>query len=447
MHDMDFGYITFEPTAGITDSNSFSADDYILWPQAVLTQNGTMVNGVLNTALPYDATDIKTDDTNATNNVYKSYELKKLEELIAGAAGWQDGQGGVLDKTDLSKKFTMQEAIQFGVSLKLPSGTNIQINDGSVLAPVGPGGAYANIPTGSIAFRINKDGASKIRVIVSVPVSKVFGGEGALNEEFDYYLGLWKTEDLADDGSWQLSAFNQTSAVQKFELPRSHPYEPGTTAANSDYILVNHDGTTYRCYLNGERILVGYEFTVTEAGTYILGTAIGETTYGEGIFDSILGMLGATVTESAVQYPMEIVYASADGTASPGNDGTSTSVYGSIDYVYSYDNKIIHVQDYETTSSTINYNRYYNSNRITFTQNELTNSSGAFVDIQNFQAYVWRTVETTDDKGTADTEDDVQKIFLNISVKSASQAEAAYFYYRSAGYDPDEIRITVGIRS
>jgi hypothetical protein len=224
-------------------------------------------------------------------------------------------------------------------------------------------------------------------------------------------------------------------------LPRSRPYEPGVSAANADYILVEHGNTTYRCYLNGERVLVGYEFTVSEPGTYILGTAIGETTYGEGIFDSILGWLGGNVTESEYQYPMEIVYASADGTASPGNDGTSSSIYGSVDYVYSYDGKIVHVQDYSSSSTTVDYSRYYNSNCITFTQNELT-TNGSFVNIQDFQAFIWRTVEV-DDKGTDDTRDDVGKIILNIRVKSDQDAARALLYYRNAGFDPDEIRIEV----
>ena len=444
------GHVVYNPTE---NGATYSADEYILWPQAVLTQNGTMVNGTLDSSLPHDASDTKTDDTNATNNVYKSYNLVSLQSLISGDAGWQNGQGGLLGKTDLSKKFTMQNAIQFGASLKLPSGTNIQIDNNSVLAPVGPGGAYANIPTGSIAFRINKTGTSKIRVIVSVPVSQFYDGESttdSLYNTYDYYLGLWKTEDVTDDGNWKINYFNQTSAVQKFELPRSRPYAPGTTAAGSDYILVQSGNTTYRCYLNGERVLVGYEFTVTEAGTYILGTAIGETS----VIGGILGILGGSSQEPDEQYPMEIVYASADGTASPGNDGTSSSIYGSIDYVYSYNGKIIHVQDYTNSASAVDYNRYYNSGRLTFTQNELTTTTTvdgeqvtSFINIRDFRAFVWRTVETDNNGTPADTSDDVTKIYLNISVKSDQDAQRALMYYRSVGFDPDQIRITVGART
>ena len=426
------GHVVYEPTdGGIT----YPADQYILWPQAVLKQDGTYVNGVLNTSLPHDAADTKTDDTANTNNVYRTYNLVSLETLINGDAGWQDGQGGRLDKTDLRQKFTMQKAIQFGASLKIPNVPNIQIDDNSVIAPVGPGGASANIPTGSIAFRINKEGTSTIRVIVSVPVSQFFDGESAesLYNNFDYYLGLWKTEDLSEDG-WQLNTFNQTSALQKFELPRSRPYEPGTTPGASDYILVKDGDTTYRCYLNGERVLVGYEFTVTEAGTYILGTAIGRTS----VIGGILGTIFGQVTEPDEQYPMEIVYCSADGTASPGNDGTASSIYGSIDYVYSYDGKIVHVQDYDDSVSG-DYSRYYNSNIVTFTQNEilLGDASAGYVNIQDFQAFVWRTVETVDG---------ATNIYLNISVKSEQDAETALFYFRSAGYDPDYVRISVSRR-
>jgi hypothetical protein len=225
-----------------------------------------------------------------------------------------------------------------------------------------------------------------------------------------------------------LNTFNQTSAIQKFELPRSRPYAPGSQVGSSDYILVERGGTTYRCYLNGERVLVGYEFTVQEAGTYILGTAIGETSVIGGVLGSIIG--GAQEPEE--QYPMEIIYCSADGTASPGSDGTASSVYGSIDYVYDYDNKIVHVQDYTDSASSVDYNRYYNSNCVTFTKNETpdANTTTGFVNIQDVKAYVWRTIDP-----------ETNKIILNIQVDSQDAADKILFYCRTAGADPDTINI------
>ena len=444
MTEADFGSITFEPTEG---GQTLSADQYILWPNAIMTPDGTMFAGekfsdpyTLNGG--YTTGDFKTD-----GDGYDTYRVVSLADLIAGDDGWQNGLGQKITNQDLRKKFTMQEAIDFSISLKLPDVPNISLDNSSVMAPVGPNGAYANIPQGCIAFRINKSGESKIRVIVSVPVSPYYEGYNAgdadirlkLQEEVDYYLGLWKTEDLADD-TRGLTTFNMGSAEQKFELPRSRPYKPGTAAGDAEYIIVNDvNGNEYRCYLNGDRILVGYEFVVQEAGTYILGTTAGRWSVGGLLF-------GGNIDND---YPMEIVYASADGTASPGNDGTSTSVYGSIDYVYSYNGKIIHVQDYETTSPTIDYNRYYNSNCITYTKNDTfeTGSTTNYLNVQDFKARIWRTIETDNNNTPDDTSDDTSKIVLHINVRTQDEATEALFYCQTAGYDPDEIRITVGIRS
>jgi hypothetical protein len=178
---------------------------------------------------------------------------------------------------------------------------------------------------------------------------------------------------------------DQQSAIQKFELPRSRPYDPANTTAKTNednYILLYDDTTktTYRCYLNGERVLVAYRFTVYEAGTYVLGTAVGES----------------SLTESTnYSYPMEIVYCAADGTASEGNDGTSGSVIGSLDYVYDNGSKIINVQDYAAgqgpTSQTDYANFYFNSHIITYTDNEATGTSG-FTNINSLKVYPYRYI-------------------------------------------------------
>ena len=371
MHDMDFGHITFEPAEGATNL-SFDADKYILWPKAVMNQQGTLVTpmgsftpGTVQTGAGYhDAGDSVTNGNATTADIFKTYKLVGLADLIAGDAGWQDGRGNLLSMESLHQKFTMQQSIKFGVSLKVPLDflPNFQLNDTSVLAPVGPDGTMANVPTGSIAFRIAKAQESTVRVIVSVPLSKYYDGyqlEGSneivgLATDVDYYLGLWQTENL-EDGQWNFTQFDQSSAEVKFELPRSRPYEPGKTADEAEYILVEHNNQTYRCYLNGDRILVGYEFKVMGPGTYILGTAVGES-----------GLL----TDSDHGYPMEIIYCAADGTASKGRDGTSGSVIGAIDYVYDYQGQIVHVQDYTDTVPANQYQYYYNSRIVTYTDNK-----------------------------------------------------------------------------
>ena len=364
------GQVVYEPVDTTTD-NTFNADEYVLWPNAIMKNDGTY-NGTYNGFDEIQKGVVSANRINTTNatatktdgGVYDTYKLLSLAELYQQDSGWQDGYGHGLSNLNLRKKFAMKEAVDFSLSLNIPwfGIGNIQTNDKSVIAPIGEGGATANIPTGSIAFRINETTAagSSIYVIVSVPFSNFYDGasDESLNTDMDYYLGLWQTQDI-DDDAFSYNTFSQTSAVQKFELPRSRPYDPETaTIADSDYILVEHGGTTYRCYLNGERVLVAYCFTVREAGTYILGTAIGDS----GFFDTY-----------KYDYPMEIVYCAADGTASEGRDGTSGSVFGALDYVYDNNGTIVHVQDYATAPETTpetKYNYYYNSHIITHTDNE-----------------------------------------------------------------------------
>lgn len=418
---VDYGVVTFDPVDGINSSNSFAADQYVLWPNAVMDQDGTYVNGThysSNNTNYHDATDIVTDGNGDETlaDVYRTYKLMSLQDLYDQDVGWQDGRGNVLRNTNLRKKFAMKEGIDFSLSLNIPwfGIGNVQTNDKSVVAPVGPGGASSNIPTGSVAFRINEttEKGSNIYVIVSVPVSKFYdtaSEDESLITDADYYLGLWQTQDI-DDDAFSYNTFSQTTAVQKFELPRSRPYDPdGATPANSDYILVEYGDETYRCYLNGDRVLVAYQFTVTEAGTYILGTAIGDSD----LFDA-----------STYKYPMEIVYCAADGTASEGLDGTIGSVTGALDYVYAYEGNIVNVQDYTGTVPTGDYTYYYSSRIVTYTDNGNT-------AINDMMIYPYRYV--------ADN-----KIYLNMKVLSGNSQ--FYFTYKRTGTEPDEVVSTTGSR-
>ena len=67
--------------------------------------------------------------------------------------------------------------------------------------------------------------------------------------------------------------------------------------------------------------------------------------------------------------------------------------------------------------------------------------------MQDFKARIWRTIETDNNNTPDDTSDDTSKIVLHINVRTQDEAAEALFYCQTAGYDPDEIRITVGIRS
>ena len=66
-----------------------------------------------------------------------------------------------------------------------------------VIAPVGTNGVEANIPMGCVAFRINTDRVSMIRVIVAVPTTEYFQGEGFTEDFFttNYRFGVWQVEE------------------------------------------------------------------------------------------------------------------------------------------------------------------------------------------------------------------------------------------------------------
>ena len=425
MSTVDVGQDVIVPSAG-AETAVFNADEYVLWPQAIMKNKGNNnTNGTYDGFTEINTETFKenklnttsTDATNTTDILYNTYRLLSLGDLYLADNGWQDGRANQLSNMNLRKKFAMQEAVKFGFSIGLPILGNVSVNDNTVIAPVGVNGALANIPTGSIGFRINEttDDGSSIYVIVSVPVSNFYDGasDESLTTDWDYYLGLWQTQDIEDGQYGGTDEFSQTNALQKFELPRSRPYDPEDPNAktNTDnYILVQYDanknqkyedGETYRCYPNGERILVAYRFTVYEAGTYILGTAVGTSSWTE---------------STSYSYPMEIVYCAADGTASEGLDGTTGSVTGSLDYVYDYNGKIVHVQDYTAgegpNSETKDYNYYYNSRIITYTENGTT-------PINTLKICPYRYIE-----------DGTSKLSLGVS-------DTTLFKGKRAGIDPD----------
>ena len=373
MHNIDHGYITFDP-AEDTQSTSFIADEAILWP------NETFAGGVADTST--------------------SYTLKTLESL-----GWKNAQGETIlsSPSDLHKKFHMTETPGFGLMLNLLGGSLDLGNSKQVVAPVGTNGVQANIPMGCVAFRINTNQESTVRVIVAVPVSEYYDGEGQNDEFFDetYRFGLWQVEEA---GGSMVQSFNVEDAIEQFELPRSNPYQPGTeagdTSANS--IEVIHNDTTYRCYLNGLRVLVGYEFTVSGEGVYIIGTTSG---------------------------PMEIVHFSADGTASAGRDGTSGSKLGSIDFVYDYDGKIVTVKE-SSDSATEDYSQYYASMCLLYTDiTKLKDSTG---DVWQFYKINDQQITIRREIGVVDPESSQEGSLLNLTVASGDATQPPYI--KCVGY-------------
>ncbi len=387
--DLNYGRVTFDPVSGTGES--FNIGEYVFF--ANKDAGAAEANG--------------------------KYSVISLEEL-----GWKNGLGQTLTEPDLAKKFSLTDGITFGLQLNVLNGS--LGSGGFIQAPVGSAGVIANIPQSCVAFRINKaDGEKKIRVIVAVPTSEYSSEEGdfALDLTYEHYFNLWQLEEA---GESTIQTFEAGQYLDRFALPASYPYIPGTSPSQGRYTTVNKGsmnpdtktlipGTTdYYCSLNGDRVLIAYEFTVSDAGIYVMGMS---------------GYNAANDEYSENGVPMEIVYFSADGVASTGRDGMGGSQLGSIDYVYDYNNKIITVTD--TPSSTDengneDYNNYYPSYVIAYFDNTLK-ENGKFVAVNDELIKIRRWVDsaaTTDIKST-----------INFSAASSdNKTDAAEQYAKIAAY-------------
>lgn len=247
--DINYGRVTFDPKDE-TDSFTFSAGTHVLVASPSY-QKGKTANV-------------------ATSSTYTVTSLEDLQWNNGNKNG--ESNGSYVSESDLQKKFRMLKGITFGATVTLGNGS---LGTGGIIsAPVGTNGVEADIPQSCIAFRVNKAAENvKIRVIVSVAVSEYYPGETnvdggyELNDgsgnEYVRYFNLWRMDE---SGTNTVNVFQATgdNLLENFVVPRSHPYEPGKTAADqtSEYVNVSYNDNDYRCYLNGDRVLVAYEFSV-----------------------------------------------------------------------------------------------------------------------------------------------------------------------------------------
>lgn len=354
--ELDFGRVTFKPKE-IDEDLVFRADEHVLYA---------------------------TTDANG-NTTYEVMPLEKLPNLGSDKLGWNNSVGGTLSAPDLQKKFRMIHGIDFGISLSIEGWGSLS-TDGLITAPVGSAGTQVNIPMSCVAFRVNKEGVEQhIRVIVSVARSEAYVGEtdnmgNSLNTlgDFKRHFNLWQVPEAGGTG---FDMFQKDDYLERFEIPISHPYEPGTyptdaSSAQGFYDNITYQGTPYGMYMNGDRVLVAYEFTVSEVGLYVLG-ASGEADNSE--------------------VPMEIVYFAADGVASAGRDGESASQLGSIDFVYSHNNEIITVKDSSSTDTSGNedYSTYYPSYCILYFDSNKKDGEN-YISIRNEKVYIRRYITDSD---------------------------------------------------
>lgn len=382
-HDIIFeGRISFEPIddkTSTTDQYSFSAGEYVL-----------------------KATHPTDEDGVVTDPATTLYTVTSLEEL-----NWNNGSNETLSQADLLKKFRMNKGINFALKINAFGGS--LGTGGFITAPVGTNGVNANIPQACIAFRINKTmEAAKIRVIVSVAASEFFPGETDNNGnplynlgDYTRYFNIWHMDEAGN--SW-LQVFQADDYLDRFAIPRSHPYNHTTLIADAEYITVryrkdtNSEYQNYRCYLNGDRVLVAYEFVVNTNAT------------GIGIY--CLGMSGH-LDGNQCDVPMEIVYFSADGVASSGRDGATGSQIGTIDFVYDYGEganaKIVTVTESSSTDTAGNedYSTYYPSYCLLYFNTTehatgYTEENPTYLPVNNEKVVIRRYVIGTDSTPSSD---------------------------------------------
>jgi len=207
---------------------------------------------------------------------------------------------------------------------------------------------------------------------------------------------------IGEAGSSSNTTITVDNCVAAFEIPRSNPYEPGSSASDGDYYtgvtttvkgaaaentikkyinITANDGSTKRSYLNGSRVLVAYEFSATNVGVYVLGS----------------------------NHECSIVYFSADSSASGGQDISGSFKMGTIDFVYdngegTSGNKILTVKDADpATDGNMNFGTYYYPTLcLLYTDNSNTGTNGPlagdpdiynnglFANINDFAVYVRR---------------------------------------------------------
>ncbi|MBS1399749.1 MAG: hypothetical protein HPZ86_03010 [Clostridia bacterium] len=382
------------------------ADQYVLYPQSE-------------------------SSASATKSATPTYTLTSLSDL-----NWknQNGQAIWTGESKLTKMFNMKKAVDWSITANIFGfGASIGSQGGIMLAPVGTG-AYRKsvyIPTGSLAFYINKvpTNGAKIRVIVKIPQSDQFGtlGFDSNTSGEDYYLGIWK--GTVRNNSWiQLASFDKSRAYKKVEMPRSQPKlynntipEHDTTNgsdSDNEYINVTYGNTTYKTYLQGGHYMLAYEFVVEETGVYIL---------------------------AASNSNMQLAYCSVDGIASAGRDGTGGSPWGSVDFVYDNNvDKILLVTDTDQRGEGVEEdcsNYYYGSNCLLYFDNITDSKTTAYINDERITIRRWTKTNSaggTDAAGNVDS-------YLSIRVESNAD-DQNHEYVKCVGYGTPHDNI-VGITS
>lgn len=343
---------------------------------------GNYVQDILYTFDPsqYVLQYVKTTNENGTD--IGNYKLAPLRSYKLN-----DGTGNLITELNHIVKLykTVNENFRLTIGDALLGGAFndwINTNDGGVLSTTigSTSNELYTIPTGMIAFEINEasvEDPSYINIIVAVNPEQLNGTIGLwrkelstwsdgfdLNNPTDYFeLPISKTAKGTSDKQYIIKV------VEHKELDEKIKEEEGRNVYN---VVNSADGTpeTSYIYLGGETVLIYHSFRVEKTGVYMLGSQVG---------------------------PMSVSYFSVSGAAGAGNDGSSGSPLGKVDFVYAYRDQIITVDKmFEGESPLLGAEDYYDY----YPSYLFVSMLPEEVKIQNEAVKVRRYINDSDGSGT-----------------------------------------------
>lgn len=327
---------------------------------------------------------------NARVAAAQSYELTPIINKQ-----WNDGRGQYLKQLNHTVKMAKPTLQNFNFTMSNTALENwfgegfMDTNTGGVvLVPLGTTGVNYSMPSGTIAFYVNKasvDDPSEINIIVAVGPN-----------DGNATIGLWGPQTIPSGNQSASSKFTATSPDQAFALPLSEiaasendakfTHLKGYYEEDGEDLITGTNGAGYYTHLGGEVAFVGATFEVTEPGVYLLAPATGT---------------------------MSVAYFSVSGAAGYGGDGTGGSPLGDVDFVYDNNNGTVITVDKKFQEGTHSvpdesltdtyYPSYYYLRMLPNTEEPKTENGDGI--IRNEKVYVRRyTVSTPPTIGTTEAD-------------------------------------------
>lgn len=297
-----------------------------------------------------------------------SYDLRTVESLgFPASPNDETAPDKIL--TQINTQISMKEAI--GDATVTTIGNSYKVTSGLVTAPVG-GGTY-DIPSGAIAFEINKtdkDGYAYVNVIAAMSAGSTYNNAS---------IGIWENFRTST-GWWTSDKFAADTPAYAFPLPTSALPKDSTAAGNDG------DKTTY--FYNVSHTTYADENDTTGTKEEYVARFQGDVVLVAHTF-KIKAAKGDVFLIASTNGPLNICYFSVTGVASSGGIGSFGSEIGTIDFVYVYNGSIVTVDKYVAGSSA--YSDYHYGSVFLYTDPELAqNADGTWNNVNKESVRIYR---------------------------------------------------------